>query len=259
MIYENILLEEAEDMLHCDSSILLEASGGKGGKGGHGNGQNNKPQKELGFFDKIKNGQYLPGSEKVKTMVKVGALKPYGFENVDITNTAKLKGVMASIKRRRDIEGARALVVGCIEATAAVLFGGLSVATQNAADTMAQNAGAYGTNMIDAAAGASNVFKIMSVISAALTVFTEVANMVDYVKANKAVAKVRQNVMDAYDQVSTKLMNTKTNPANQKSSQEYHAMLSYRDLLRECQLQLSNFGGAGANSYTAAMHAQQSL
>lgn len=257
MIYEDILLEEAENMLQCDSSILLEANSGRNGgrQGNRNNGNNNRNNNinDLGFFEKIKNGQYLPGSRKVKTMVSHGALKPYGFENVDITDMKKLKAVMASIKRRRDIEGARALVVGSIEAAASILFGGLSVATNNVSSQMMQNADAYGTNAINAMGNASNVFKILSVVSAALAIFTEVVNMVDAVKANKAVGQVRQNIMDAYDAISNKIMMTKPNPGNQKATEEYHAMLSYRDMLRDCQLKLGNFGGSGADAYAAGM------
>lgn len=256
MIYENILLEEAEDMLHCDSSILLEASsGGKGGKGGgqggNGQGQSNKPIK-LGLFGKIKNGQYLPGTNKVKSMVKVGALKPYGFENVDITDTKKLKGVVASIKRRRDIEAARALVVGAIEAGAAILFANIGSATANAAADMAKDPQKYGTALQDFTVGTSNVFNVMSAVSTALVVFTEVANMVDIVKANKAVGQVRQNIMDAYDNVTTKIMNMKPGVGNQKETEAYHALLNYRDMLRECQLKMGNIGGVGADVYVAS-------
>ena len=243
MTYEDTLLEEAEDLLHFDSSVLLEASSGGRGRGNGGNNQKNT----LGFFDKIKNGQYLPGSEKVKGMVKVGALKPYGFEGVDITDTKKLKQVMASIKRRRDIESARALLVGTIEAGAGLLFGGIS----HVSSVVASDPETYGTGIQGFASGSADVFKVMAIVSGVLALFTEVMNAIDAVKANKAVAQVRQNIMDAYDRLSTKIMNTKPG-MSQKSAEEYHAMLSYRDMLRDCQLKLGNFGGSGANTYVSA-------
>ena len=246
MTYEDILLEEAEDLLHFDSSVLLEASSGRQGDSGHGN--------KMGFFGKIKNGQYSPsGSPKVKALVRSGVLKPYGFENVDITDEKKLRDVMASIKRRRDIEGAKALVVSVIEGAAALLFGGLSTVTANAAAKMSNDIQTYGTGFQSFTYGASNVFKIIGIISGALAIFTEVANAVDAVKATKAIGQVRQNIMDAYDKVTVKIMNTKPG-TDQKSTEEYHAMLRYRDMLRDCQLKLGNFGGVGADTYVASMY-----
>ena len=242
MIYENILLEEAEDMLHCDSSILLEASS---------SGSSSK-KSDLKFFEKVKYGQFLPGTKEVKDRVNVRSLKPYGFENVNITDTKKLQGVMASIKRRRDIEAARALVVGVIEATSAFLFANIGTATAKAAEGMAKNPQKYGTALQDFTVGTANVFKVMSAVSMALLVFTEVANMVDAVKATKAIGQVRQNIMDAYDNVTTKIMNMKPGVGNQKETEEYHALLNYRDMLRDCQLKLGNIGGVGAGVYVAS-------
>lgn len=240
MTYEDIILEEAEDLLHFDSSVLLEASGGSGSKGsGGGKGKGN-----LSFFGKIQNGQFLPGSSEVKKRVKFGALRPYGFENVDITDTKKLKSVMVSIRRRRDIEASRALLVGAVEGVAFLLFGGIS----NAMSTIQLDPSEYGTKGQEFVTGVSDVFRVMSIISGALALFTEIANMVDAVKASKAIGQVRQNIMDAYDRVSVKIMNTKPG-TDQKSVEAYHAMLSYRDALRECQLKLGSLGGFGADNY----------
>lgn len=255
MTYNDIVLEEADELLLYGSSVL-EASGGGHGNGGSGGGSGgqNGGRSRIGFMDKLKAGNYIPfsGNPKVKDMVSRGVLKPYGFDTMDITDTKKLKQVMASIKRRRDIEAARATIVVSIEATMALLTGAIGHGLGNMSKDP-ENVEKFGTYMSSFSSGASNVFKAISIVSTAVALFTEVANMVDAVKATKEIAMVRNNIMDAYDNISAKITHSKPANGDLKEIENYNNMLKFRDMLRDCQLQLGTIGGTNADAYTADM------
>lgn len=236
------------DMILEDADALLESSNNKNNQNNQNN--KNKPPKQK-FWEQFRNGTsgiYGPVFSKTAVdLTKSNVLKPYGFKEIDITNKRQLTVVLASIKRRRDIQAAKALYVGVVGSGVSIISEMLS----RGANMISDNPNVAGPDTITSNifGGAGTILHIISATAIAFTAFMEIANAIDVVKATKEIKETRNNIMDAYDRVSYMINNGKAAGADPKAYDSYKELLSFRDSLRNAQMTLTNFGGLGAGQY----------